>query len=64
MDNQVAASSYPTSLTGSLDPGMSRWLWLVKWLLAIPHVVVLAEAEGLPAHARSVTLRAEAPAGP
>ncbi|MHB8323570.1 MAG: DUF4389 domain-containing protein [Candidatus Dormibacteria bacterium] len=42
MDNQVAASSYPTSLTGSLDPGMSRWLWLVKWLLAIPHVVVLA----------------------
>ncbi len=29
-----------------------------------PHVVVLAEAEGLPAHARSVTLRAEAPAGP
>ena len=28
-----------------------------------PHVVVLAEAEGLPAHARSVTLRAEAPSG-
>ena len=39
MDSQVAASSYPTSLTGSLDPGVSRWLWLVKWLLAIPHVV-------------------------
>jgi len=42
MDSQVAASSYPTSLTGRLDPGVSRWLWLVKWLLAILHVLVLA----------------------
>src|ERR671917_1705238 len=32
---------YPLQLTGELSPDLSRWLWLVKWLLAIPHFVVL-----------------------
>ncbi|MBT1004404.1 DUF4389 domain-containing protein [Paenarthrobacter sp. DKR-5] len=35
------ARPYPAELTGHLDPVLSRWLWLVKWFLAIPHVVVL-----------------------
>jgi hypothetical protein len=31
----------PVRLTGHLDPGLSRWQWLVKWFLAIPHFIVL-----------------------
>ncbi|MCC9204857.1 DUF4389 domain-containing protein [Arthrobacter sp. zg-Y769] len=33
---------YPARLYGELDPGLSRWLWLVKWFLAIPHFILLA----------------------
>jgi hypothetical protein len=39
MENNT--SPYPLRLTGELAPHLNRWLWLVKWLLAIPHFVVL-----------------------
>src|SRR5205807_3061088 len=38
---ETTASPYPLQLTGELSPRLSRGLWLVKWLLAIPHFIVL-----------------------
>jgi len=38
---QVATGGPPLALEGELAPRLSRWLWLVKWLLAIPHYIVL-----------------------
>jgi Domain of unknown function (DUF4389) len=35
------ASPQPVRIEGKLDPELSRWLWVVKWLLAIPHFIVL-----------------------
>ncbi len=37
-----AATRSPVTLTGYQDARLSRGLWLVKWLLAIPHWIVLA----------------------
>jgi hypothetical protein len=32
---------YPFSFKGELTEPLSQWLWLVKWLLIIPHLIVL-----------------------
>jgi hypothetical protein len=42
MTTTTAQTIDAVRLTGELDPHLSRWLWLFKMLLAIPHFVILA----------------------
>jgi hypothetical protein len=32
---------YPIRVEGRLDEPLGRWIWLVKWLLALPHWIIL-----------------------
>ncbi len=34
-------TGYPLTLKGELTEPLSRWLWLVKWFLLIPHIILL-----------------------
>ena len=32
---------YPARLAVAYPERLNRWLWLVKWLLAIPHLILV-----------------------
>ncbi len=37
-----AGGGYPITFTVESPESLSRWLWLIKWLLLIPHMIVLS----------------------
>ena len=37
----AAHVAYPLKVEARLDPHLSRWMWMVKWLLALPHYFIL-----------------------
>lgn len=37
----AASSAYPVELVGEYQERVNRFLWLIKWILLIPHFIVL-----------------------
>ena len=37
----MTTTTHPVRLEGELQPGLSSGLWLVKWFLLVPHLIVL-----------------------
>src|SRR5690349_16523634 len=41
MNERANTSAYPLRVEGDLENHLRRWQWLVKWVLVIPHMIVL-----------------------
>ena len=37
----AASGAYPVELVGEYQERVNRFLWLIKWILLIPHIIVL-----------------------
>ena len=40
-EESSASRSYPVTVHGRLHGDVSRWQWILKWLMVVPHIVVL-----------------------
>jgi hypothetical protein len=42
MDSVETTVGYPIEIRGELDHSLNRWLFLIKWILILPHIIVLS----------------------